>query len=419
MSAAPQATPQLPAGTAMDLALEEAVSRILATVPAAAHESVALANAHGRVLAERMHSAIDLPGFDNSSMDGYAVRAAEVAAAGPETPVRLRLMGTAAAGDTCQGTLEAGGCVRVATGAPLPAGADAVVMQEYTRIDPGTPGEVAILDAPKPWENVRLRGEDIKRGEVIGDAGTVLTAGGMAQLAATGVATVNVGRRPQVGLLATGSELAEPGRRLAPGNIYESNRLALAALLERAGAVPKIFPLVPDELTATHQALDDALSESDVVVTTGGASVGELDFIKRAFVEAGGQLEFRRVAIRPGRPFIFGRRGQKLLFGLPGNPVSAFVSCLLFVRPALLRWQGAGEVSLPAHPGVLAEAATNTGDRPHFLRVRVDAAGMVHCGGLQASHALSSLAVANGLLELPPRVVLPAGAAVRVMRLET
>jgi molybdopterin molybdotransferase len=419
MSAAPQATPELPAGTAMDLPLEEAVSRILAAVPAAARESVPLADAHGRVLAERMHSTIDLPGFDNSSMDGYAVRAGDVAAAGRETPVRLRLMGTAAAGETYQGRLEAGGCVRVATGAPLPAGADAVVMQEDTRNEPGTPGEVAILDAPKPWENVRLRGEDIKYGEVVGDAGIVLKAGGMALLAATGVATVNVGRRPRVGLLATGSELAEPGRMVTPGKIYESNRLALAALVEHVGAAPKIFPLVADDFTATCQALDEALTESDIVVTTGGASVGELDFIKRAFVEAGGQLEFWRVAIRPGRPIIFGRRGQKLLFGLPGNPVSAFVSCLLFVRPALLRWQGAREVSLPAHPGVLAEAATNPGDRPHFLRVRVDAAGIVSGSGLQASHALSSLAVANGLLELPPRVVLPAGAAVRVIRLDT
>ena len=199
-----------------------------------------------------------------------------------------------------------------------------------------------------------------------------------------------MGQRPTVGLLATGSELREAGQPLAPGQIHESNRIGLAAHARRAGAAPRIFPLVPDTLAATQAALEQAVSECDVVVTSGGVSVGETDFVKAAFERIGGRLQFWKVAIRPGRPFVFGRRGDKFLFGLPGNPVSALVTFLLLVRPALQRWQGAREVGMPAYPGVLAESLTNPGERRHFMRVRVDAAGNVLLAGLQASHALSS-----------------------------
>jgi molybdopterin molybdotransferase len=219
-----------------------------------------------------------------------------------------------------------------------------------------------------------------------------------------------------VGLLATGSELQEPGQPLAPGRIYESNRLALAALLRHVGAVPRIFPLVADELAATSRALEEACSQCDAVVTTGGVSVGEMDFIKRAFGQVGGELEFWKVAIKPGRPFAFGRCRGKLLFGLPGNPVSALVTFLLLVRPALLRWQGAANLSLPALPGVLAEPLANDGGRRHFMRVKVDSVGRVYSAGIQASHVLSSVAVANGLVDVPPNTTLGAGTAVSVLR---
>jgi molybdopterin molybdotransferase len=234
-------------------------------------------------------------------------------------------------------------------------------------------------------------------------------------LAAVGLTNVSVGRRPVVGLLATGSELQEPGQPLAFGRIYESNRLALATLTERAGAVPRPFPLVADELAATSLALADACIQCDVVVTTGGVSVGELDFVKRAFQQIGGELAFLKVAIKPGRPFAFGRCRGKLLFGLPGNPVSALVTFLLLVRPALLRWQGAANVSLPDHPAVLAEPLVNDGGRRHFIRVKVDSAGNIWSAGVQASHVLSSLAVANGLVDVPANTTLPAGATVPVL----
>ena len=400
------------------LELHEALARILAAVPSTAREEVALGEAAGRVAAARLAAPLDLPPFDNSAVDGFAVRAADVAAACPETPARLRLCGRIAAGESPAQEVPSGACARLFTGSPMPAGADAVVMQEDTRVVPEEPGMVLVLDPVKPGENVRRRGEDVKLGATLVEAGDRLSAGRIGLLAAMGRARVLVGRRPVAGLLATGLELREPGQPLAPGQIYESNRLALAALVRSAGAVPRIFPLVADTPEATRSALAEALAQCDAVVSTGGVSVGELDFIKDALAELGGTLEFWRVAIKPGRPFVFGRWREKLLFGLPGNPVSALVTFLLLARPALLRWQGAREVVLPAHPGVLAEPLANPGARPHFLRVRVDGAGQVFSAGLQAAHALGSLAAANGLVEVPPQTTLPRSSRVSVMRWE-
>ena len=400
------------------LEFEEALARVLAAVPAPTSESVSLNDAPGRVLAEPFRSLIDLPVFDNSSMDGYAVRAPDVAAADPASPMPLRLAGKIAAGQVFPGEVTPGTCVRLFTGSPLPPGANAVVMQEDTRVDANAPGEVLILAPVQPGENVRLRGEDMKHGSPLAEAGEVLSAGRIGLLAATGLARVPVGRQPVVGLLATGSELTEPGRPLEPGRIYESNRTPLAVLIGRAGGVPKTFPLVADVLAGTSLALADAFNQCDAVVTIGGVSVGEMDFLKRAFEQIGGSLEFWKVAIKPGRPFVFGRLHGKLLFGLPGNPVSALVTFLLLVRPALLRWQGAADVSLPAHPGVLAEPLPNRGERRHFVRVKVDSAGNVRSTGIQASHVLSSLAAANGLVDVPAGTTLAAGSAVTVLRWE-
>jgi molybdopterin molybdotransferase len=397
------------------LEFEEALARVLAAVPATTIEYVSLSGSAGRVLAEQVRSPIDLPVFDNSAMDGYGLRAADVASAKPDSPARLRLAGRIAAGEVFAGKVTAGTCVRLFTGSPLPAGADAVVMQEDTRVEPGAPGEVLILAPAVPGENVRSRGGDVKRGSTIVSAGEFLTAGRIGLLAAAGMTGVRVGRQPTVGLLATGSELQEAGQPLAPGHIYEGNRLALAALTGRAGAVPRTFPLVTDELAATSRALEQACNQCDAVVTTGGVSVGEMDFIRRAFEQTGGELEFWKVAIKPGRPFAFGRRRGALLFGLPGNPVSALVTFLLLVRPALLRWQGAANASLPVLPGVLAEPLVNIGGRRHFMRVRMDSAGKVYSAGVQASHILSSVAAANGLVDVPPDTTLSAGAAVSVL----
>jgi molybdopterin molybdotransferase len=398
--------------------LEKAVETILASIPAPKPELIPLAEAHRRIAAEKISAPTALPPFDNSAMDGYAVRAQDIASASPQNPISLHLAGRIAAGENFSGELSTGQCIRIFTGSPLPPGADAVVMQEDTQVDANQ--KILILDSAKPWENVRFRGEDVKHGSPIVAPGETLGAAHVALLAATGVAQVSANRRPTVALLATGSELKEAGTgsQLAPGQIYESNRAALAPLIAAAGSVPIIFPIVPDDAAATRNAMSRAFAECDIVITCGGVSVGEMDFVKSAFEELGGQLQFWKVAIKPGQPFVFGRHQEKVLFGLPGNPVSAFVTFLLLARPALLRWQGALKVSLPITLAMLAEPFSNPDSRRHFMRVAVDAKGNVHSAGTQTSHALSSLALADGMVDVPPKTTLAAGTTVQVLRWE-
>jgi molybdopterin molybdotransferase len=400
------------------LELDEARERLLAAISPLGHELVNVGAAAFRVAAADIRSEVDLPAFDNSAMDGYAVRAEDIATARAEAPVTLDLLGKVAAGMTFDGTVPAGRCVRVFTGSMLPSGADAVVMQEDTRVDDATPDTVHVFDAAKPWENVRFRGEDVKRGTVIVRAGDRLTPGRIGVLAAAGVARLAVFRRPVIGLLATGSELVEPGTPLSPGKIYESNRAMLEPLLARSGAEVRSYPLVPDTLVGTQEALARAFAECDGVVTSGGVSVGEFDFVKAAFEKLGGELDFWKVAIKPGKPFVFGRLKEKFLFGLPGNPVSALVTAFLLVRPALWRWQGATDVLPPAFRCVLGEPFINRGDRRHFMRARIDADGVARSAGPQASHRLGSLADANALIDVPPNTTLPAGECANALLLD-
>jgi molybdopterin molybdotransferase len=396
--------------------LEAAVDCILSQIPPAQTETIDLAGAHRRILMEHLASPIDLPGFDNSAMDGYAVRAADLRWASEGSPVSLRLRGRVPAGEMFAGEVAEGECVRLFTGSPLPAGADAVVMQEAALPDDSQPAGIGFTAPVNAGENIRLQGEDLRQGGALGKPGDELNAGRLCLLAAAGLTRVCVGRRPRVGLVATGSELVEAGQPLPPGGIYESNRLGLAALSLQVGGMPKLFPLVRDSPAATRAVLQEALQECDMVITSGGVSVGEMDFIRSAFESIKGELQFWKVAIRPGRPFAFGRWREKFLFGLPGNPVSAFVTFLLLVRPALARWQGAMETGLPAQTALLAEPMTNPGGRRHFVRVTVDSAGRIRSAGAQGSHFLSSLAAANGLLDVPPKSTLSAGTVAPVLR---
>jgi molybdopterin molybdotransferase len=338
-------------------------------------------------------------------------------------------MGEVPAGSRFDGQLSDGNCVRVFTGSWLPAGADAVVMQEDVEVEATAAGPatatatatatangVRFREAIKPWENVRFQGEDVRRGRTVLASGEWLTVGRLSLLGALGCERVSVSRQPHVAVLATGSELAEPGTELKPGWIFESNRLGLAAAVTRAGGVPLVQPIVPDDLKAIQEALRAALAHADAVVTSGGVSVGTHDLLRPAFEALGGQVEFWKVDMRPGRPFVFGRLGAKLWFGLPGNPVSALVTFHLLVRPALLRLQGASQLAPLSHPGVLAEPLMNRANRRHFMRVRVDDRGEVRSAGTQASHILSSLALADGLLDLPPGASWPAGSVVEVLR---
>ncbi len=397
------------------LELEDAVARILSQLPAVKSETVPIAEAHGRFATGEVRAQINLPPFDNSSMDGYAVRAADVANAIAQTPVKVRLVGRIAAGQQPGVSMNSGEAVRVFTGSALPSGSDAVVMQEDTRVDPADPDTICILDSAKPWENVRFAGEDVKRDAIILKPGEKLTASRGTLLAATGVSEVAVAKLPHVGLLATGTELREAGGPLEPGQIYESNRAALAPLVRAVGGVPDMLSIVKDDPGSTRAALEAAFAQSDIVITCGGVSVGEMDFVRSAFESLGGKLDFWKVAIKPGRPFVFGQLGSKYLFGLPGNPVSAFVTFLLLVRPALLHWQGAAETGLRLVRGELAQTLSNPGSRRHFVRVRVTPGGEIHSAGMQASHALSSLAASNALLDMKPGTSIAAGELVSAL----
>ena len=396
------------------LELEDAIGRILAAIPSGGPELIPLSAAHGRVLLETVVAPIDLPPFDNSAMDGYAVRARDTAGASRDNPVRLKLAGKIAAGETAAAIVEPGCALRIFTGSPMPAGADSVVMQEDTMTDAEDPDYVSVLEPTRAWENVRLRGEDVRAGSKVIDHGQSLSAGVLSLLAALGVTEVRVGRQPTVGILATGSELREPGQELTRGQIYESNRIGVSAMVRSAGANPIILPIVADSLDRTVHAISEALSRCDILVTIGGASVGEFDLIKPAMKQIGGSLDFWKVAIKPGRPFVFGQAGAKLIFGLPGNPVSALVTFLLLVRPALRRWQGAKETALRTLQGRLAEPLNNRDSRRHFVRVKINSDGQVRIAGPQASHMLSSFAGANGLLDMSPQTSLSQGHLVTV-----
>ena len=395
------------------LPVPQALERILASLPPPDPESQPLADADGRVLLESCTAGTDLPGFDNSSMDGFAVRSADVREAGPEHPIKLKMLDRVPAGSAPTCALQPGTCTRVFTGSPVPEAADAVVMQEDTQPAPDDPDAVLILDRVRPWENVRLKAEDVRQGEPLLPGGGRLTPTSMGLLAACGIANVVVGRRPRVAILATGSELREPGSKLGPGEIYESNCHALAAIARRAGAIVEVRPPVADTLLETERAMKSALDTADFLVTCGGVSVGEFDHAKAAFESLGGTIEFWRIAMRPGKPFVWGRLGTKRWFGLPGNPVSAMVTCVLLVWPALLKAQGVSDPALRKANGILGEPMNNAGDRAHFARVCwLD--GKVRLSGKQASHALRSLGVSEGLLEVPPFSSLPEGAPVTV-----
>lgn len=397
--------------------LEDALQRILSHVSRGAIETVSVASAAGRYAVEEIRSPRNLPPFDNSAMDGYAVRSADVKEASQETPARLSILGKVAAGQAAERIeVSPGTCVRLFTGSPLPEGADAVVMQEDTSEAPGNANAILVREPVRPWENVRFQGEDLKTGAPLLNAGCPLNAGHLAALGATGIGRISVVQRPTVGLLSTGSELKEPGEPLQPGEIHESNRWMLAELTRQAGGVPAIDSIVRDDPESTRAALRRALAANDLVVSTGGVSVGEFDFIKSAFQEIGGALDLWRVRIKPGKPFAWGRLNGKNFFGLPGNPVSAFVTFLLFVRPVILKLQGARDVGLPVQRGALKHELQNPANRRHFIRVFINPEGEVSSAGAQASHRISSLAASNGLVDLPPETNWPAGHGVDVFR---
>jgi len=388
------------------LTLEQALDHLLASVqPVADDARIPVHAAVGRYLSEPVLAPHALPLFDNSAMDGWAVRSSD--GAGP-----LRSIAHIPAGQFFAGEIRAGECARIFTGSPLPRGADAVAMQEDARVNEA--GGVSLLEPVKPWENVRFRGEDVKESATIAERGQKVTAPLASLFMACGVGEINVHRTIRVAVLATGNELREPGEVLQLGEIHESNRVLVASMLRDIGAEPVLFPIVPDDFNSTVAALRSA-SECDAVITCGGVSVGEHDFVKGAIESLGGRVDFWRVAIKPGKPFAHATISGKPLFGLPGNPVSTQVTLLLLARPALLKMSGAGDFSPTVSFGELAEPISNRGDRRHFVRVSLDSNGLVRTSGPQASHRLASLARANGLLDVPAETDWEAGRKVKVL----
>jgi molybdopterin molybdotransferase len=327
------------------LRIEDALDIILRHTPTLDEEEVRLGQAFGRVLRRDCASDLDLPPFDRARMDGYALRAAETAAASPEHPVRLREIGEAAAGRAFEGRVNAGEAVRIMTGAPAPPGADAVEKIEVIRILDG--GLIEIEAPVKPGQFIAPRGVEARAGDVMVKSGERVTAPVAATLASFGAARLKVSRKPRLALLSTGTELVEVEERPGPSQIRNSNTYSLAGYAEAAGAEVLSAGIAPDDFQATRAAISEALSKSDVVMLSGGVSVGDYDLVKPALGDLGAEILVEKVAMHPGKPTVFAKLGEKIVFGLPGNPVSVAVSFHLFARPALLKMQGASDIHLP------------------------------------------------------------------------
>lgn len=389
------------------LSVDEALEVLLAGArPVADIEQVPTLAACGRVLARAQTSAMDVPPMDNSAMDGYAVRSADVRA--PDT--RLAIAQRIAAG-AVGAPLAPGTAARIFTGAPIPPGADAVVMQEFCAADGDA---VVIKRVPKPGDWIRRTGSDVRRGAVVLEAGKRLLPQDTGLAASVGIGTLPVYRRVRLGLFFTGDELVMPGDPLAPGKIYNSNRFTLTGLARIFDCEVRDYGIVPDTLEATRRALRRAAGECDIIVTSGGVSVGEADFVKPA-VEAEGSLLMWRIAMKPGRPLAFGRVGEAAFIGLPGNPVSSFVTFLIFVRPFVLKTQGVAEVAPRAIEARADFDWTEPDARREFLRVKWNAQGGLDLYPTQDSAVLASTAWADGLVDNPPNRAIRRGDRVRFL----
>jgi molybdopterin molybdotransferase len=396
------------------LTLDEALSRLISAVrpfPAADAQTVSTFDALGRVLAEDVRSALDVPPADNTSMDGYALRCADVAQAGVLLPVSQRIPA-----GVVGNPLQPGTAARVFTGAQIPAGADAVVMQEQCE---AVEGAVRVNTVPSPGQWIRRRGEDVQSGAVVLPRGERLTPQALGLAASVGAASLRVARRPRVALFSTGDELVMPGEPLKPGAIYNSNRFTLRGLIQALGCDCTDLGIVPDRLDATRDALRRAAQGNDLIVTSGGVSVGEEDHLRPA-VQSEGRIDLWQIAIKPGKPLAFGEvnrpDGSTAYFiGLPGNPVSSFITFALAVRPLLLHLQGVTQWQ----PRAVMLRSDFDWPRPdkrrEFLRVRRNDDGGLDLFANQSSGVLTSAVWGDGVVDNPPSQAIVRGDAVRYL----
>lgn len=388
------------------LSIHDASARIQAAIARLPAEPVALRAADGRILAEPIVAGRPLPGFANSAMDGFAVRAADL-------PGTLPVVGAVAAGARAPAELAPGTAVRIMTGAPVPAGADTIVMFE----DATTAGDRVTLPAARRGDHVRAIGEDVALGELVVGAGVALGPGELTVAAALGFATVVVARRPRVAILSTGDELVAIDAAPAPGQLVDSSSYGLAAAVRAAGGEARYLGVVADDRAATIAAIAEALT-ADVVVTTGGVSAGDHDHVRDALAAAGVTLDFWKVAMKPGKPFAFGRAGATAVFALPGNPVSSFTAFELFVRPALLAMQGAARTTRPRAPVVLLEGYRKPVGRAHVVRAAIarDGARLIATPHAKQGSAMQSslvgcdalIEIAAGVTDIEPGAAAPA-----------
>jgi molybdopterin molybdotransferase len=398
------------------LPVEEAIRRIIGDVVPTAAECVPLQSALNRVLAQPLEARRTQPPFNVSAMDGYAVRAADVA----ELPARLKQIGVAPAGHAFAGLVGPGETVRIFTGAPMPEGADSVLLQEDARVDPD--GLIAATEAVRPGQHVRLRGLDFVAGQELLTAGTRLGMRQLALAAALNHATVPARARPRIGIIATGDELVAPGSELGPNQIVASNSFGIAALVEQIGATPIDLGIVPDDRSALAGAIERAVSEKlDVLITLGGASVGDHDIVREVLVDRGMDLDFWKIAMRPGKPLMFGRIGPMRVLGLPGNPVSSLVCALLFLKPLIQSLLGL-ELADETEAAELGGPVRQNDRRQDYIRASLvdlpDGRRIATPLPRQDSSMLSTFAHAICLIVRPPFAEGAAsGAACRILRL--
>lgn len=393
------------------LSVEEARQKMLETIPVLPTENRNILECTGYVLAEKLNATENIPPFDNSAMDGFAVQSKDLIGVSKEKPASLSVVETIAAGYAPKKSVSSGQAARIMTGAMMPNGADAVVMQEVTELSGET---VNIFESVAENENVRFTGESVKQGEPVMSPGKHLLPPEVSMLASLNCSQVNVYRKPKVAVVSTGDELTPLGEPLEPGKIRDSNRYGIFAQVEEIGGTPIDMGIAPDDKAETERIFRESIGKADALITSGGVSVGEHDVVKDVLTKLG-EMNFWRVAMKPGKPQAYGSIDGKPVFGLPGNPVSSLVVFDLFVRPALLKMAGHTDLFRPTFKAVLQTDVTNRDGRVNYMRAILSEKNgqfIAKTTGPQGSGILHSLVLANGLIIIPSGVTIKAGETV-------